>query len=95
MKIQYFCIGTNEMAVLLIQHNADVNAKSNLGTTPLILASQSGHVDTVEALIKAGANVNDQTPQGYTALRATTTLGGCFGHFKTHQSNLKNYGKRI
>jgi ankyrin repeat protein len=40
---------------LLLAHGADVNAKNNNGDTALSLASQNGHEDIEELLLKAGA----------------------------------------
>ncbi len=52
----------------LIAQGANVNAKQDLGRTPLILAAGLGHLRSLEALIAAGADVNASDVSGYTAL---------------------------
>lgn len=48
--------GHTKIVSLLISRGANVNEHSPDGDTPLILAVRSGDVDTVQALIKAGAD---------------------------------------
>jgi ankyrin repeat protein len=48
--------GHTKIVSLLISKGANVNEHSPDGDTPLILAVRSGDVDTVQALIKAGAD---------------------------------------
>ena len=55
----------------LIKVGADVNACTEKGFTPLMLAAQNGHSECVEALLKAGANVNAADQHGDTALIKT------------------------
>jgi hypothetical protein len=50
--------GRAEVAELLIDKGADVNAKDNGGRTPLIHAAHYGQKEVVELLITNGANVN-------------------------------------
>lgn len=48
--------GHTQIVSLLINKGASVNEHSPDGDTPLILAVRSGNVDTVQALIRAGAD---------------------------------------
>ena len=52
----------------LIDHGADVNAKTAQGFTALIYASRDGFLKTVDHLITNGAEIDAQTSFGYTAL---------------------------
>jgi ankyrin repeat protein len=53
----------------LIVAGTDVNAKTDEGATPLIIAAKYGHADIVRALIAAQADVNARTCfQGYAAM---------------------------
>lgn len=61
--------GPSEIATLLIDRGADVNATQN-GTTPLILAIEAQNIDVVRALLAKGANPNTPTSGGSTPLRA-------------------------
>jgi ankyrin repeat protein len=53
-----------EAAELLIGAGADVKTKSREGATPLYLASIRGNPAMIERLIEAGADPNEQGPQG-------------------------------
>ena len=46
-----------------------------VGTRPLIVASGSGHVETVVALLEAGADIDAQDLTGWTALHAAAFNG--------------------
>ena len=46
-----------------------------VGTRPLIVASGSGHVETVAALLEAGADIDAQDLTGWTALHAAAFNG--------------------
>jgi ankyrin repeat protein len=52
----------------LLDKGADVNAKGNLGTTALMVASST---DAVQALLAGGADVNARTNNGNTAQMET------------------------
>lgn len=54
----------------LIQHKANVNVRDNKSITPLMLASQAGLVDAVDALVRAGARVDIPDTTGETPLIA-------------------------
>ena len=51
---------------MLLRCNADANKANDSGSTPLLLASLSGHCDVVKALLRAGADLTlswlGQTP---------------------------------
>jgi ankyrin repeat protein len=47
-----------EMVEALLTKGADVNAKANNGSTALMAAAQTGHIEIVEALLARGADVN-------------------------------------
>lgn len=59
----------------LILQGADVNASGQFGNTPLTVAAQNGHTDTVKLLIDHGANVNAQNGLGETALLLAAANG--------------------
>jgi len=52
----------------IIASGANVNARNNLGQTPLWIASQCGQVELAKTLIVAGADVNARTNHGQTPL---------------------------
>ncbi len=51
--------GYTDIARLLIEHGADVNARTDGESTPLHLAVANGHLDIARLLIEKGADVND------------------------------------
>lgn len=51
-------LGLTDIVLLLIQHQANFEVRTNRLQTPLHLAAIAGHADTVQALAEAGANVN-------------------------------------
>jgi ankyrin repeat protein len=53
----------------------DVNQKDVSGDTPLHVAAVRGILDEVEALLKAGANVNEPGDVGYTPLHEAVEQG--------------------
>jgi len=72
---------------LILDHGADVNAKTSMGFTPLIFSSKDGFVKTVEHLIANGANVNLSTKFGYTPLLFSSTQ---FGKEKVNEILIKS-----
>uniref|UniRef100_A0A3Q2WBP8 Ankyrin repeat domain-containing protein 53-like n=1 Tax=Haplochromis burtoni TaxID=8153 RepID=A0A3Q2WBP8_HAPBU len=52
----------------LLEHDADVNATTDLGQTPLHLAASEGFLDCAEILVKAGADVLAKDSLGQTPL---------------------------
>jgi ankyrin repeat protein len=48
--------GHNEVAELMLTHKADVNARTNKGTTPLRVALLQGHKEMVDLLREHGGH---------------------------------------
>jgi ankyrin repeat protein len=69
--------GYTEMAKLLIEKGAEVNAKggADMDMTPLIFAASQDRTDMVKLLIEKGANVNLKTQYGWTPLFFAVTRG--------------------
>jgi ankyrin repeat protein len=60
----------------LVQHGADVNARSKSGFTALMFAAQQGDVDSARILLDAKANPNDVIPKsGATPLIIASAIG--------------------
>ena len=64
---------------VLIDAGADIETKDDMGRSPLLLASSSGHLDIVKMLVQAGAGVRDTDNEGDTCL----ILAANFGHTET------------
>ncbi|KID75803.1 Ankyrin repeat domain-containing protein 17 [Metarhizium brunneum] len=60
--------GHADMARLLLDNGAQVNAASTRGYTPLMLAAHNGHADTVSILIRRGADISAHAADGSRAL---------------------------
>jgi ankyrin repeat protein len=56
---------------LVVEKGADVNAKSNNGTTILFAAVFSGDLKVVQYLVEKGADVNAKNKDGLTPLDVT------------------------
>jgi len=75
--------GSADLVALYVQRGADVNAvardlaRADIKTTPLIAAAGSARLQIVELLLSAGANANQQSTDGRTALIAAVAEGGC------------------
>jgi len=68
--------GTEEIAQILIEHGADVNAKDHdNGMTPLNIATIYGKDKVALVLIKHGADVNPKTNNGLTPLHYAAAHG--------------------
>lgn len=69
--------GDKEMALFLIENGADINQKNNEGFTPFLWGLCANvwerdiprHVETLEVLVKFGADVNAVTDNSETALK--------------------------
>jgi ankyrin repeat protein len=60
----------------LVQHGADVNARSKTGFTALMFAAQQGDADSARILLDATANPNDVMPKsGATPLIIASSIG--------------------
>lgn len=68
--------GSADVAALLLEHGADVDARNKLGVTPLQCAASRGDKNIASLLIKRGAIVNAQNLGGRTALH----LAAAYGH---------------
>ena len=65
---------SSEMFSCLIGIGADVNARTNNGVTPLMIAAEEGHINAVTSLVKCGANVHLQDKYDNTALHYAAGL---------------------
>lgn len=69
--------GETKIIESLLAQGAEVNAKNNLGWTPLMFATVNGYADSVRSLLQAGADLNVKDPlTGGTVL----LLGVARGH---------------
>lgn len=60
-----------EVALILMDKDAEINLKERNGLTPLHLACYEAYFEMVEILIENDANVNDQNKDGFTPLHVT------------------------
>ncbi|CAH2253846.1 jg22179 [Pararge aegeria aegeria] len=60
---------------LTLDINCKGKSKSNLGWTPLHLATYFGHKEVIEALMEAGADVDEVNDSGDTALHKASFIG--------------------
>ncbi len=58
----------SRLAVLVLDHDAEVNVKDNTGLTPLHAAAKDGCFTTLEILLERGAEVNVKSEDGVTPL---------------------------
>ena len=58
--------GHKEIVEILLENNADVNAKDNDEWTALILAAENGYEEIVKILLQNNANVNANSDSGVT-----------------------------
>jgi hypothetical protein len=66
--------GHKDVAQLLLDFKAVVDARNDHGYTPLYMAARSGHKDVVELLLANGADVNAKDSEGQTPLGAVLSL---------------------
>jgi hypothetical protein len=67
--------GHVDVAQVLLDYGADVNAQDIHDQTPLSWASSEGHLKVVQLLLEHGANVNMQTNYNYTPLHSALESG--------------------
>jgi ankyrin repeat protein len=67
--------GHGPVVQLLIDHRADIHARSNSGATPLLFAVRRGDMAAVQALLTAGADVKGARPDGATPLLVAVING--------------------
>jgi len=60
---------------VLIEHKADVHARTQEGFTPFLFAARQGDADSAQMLLNAGAEVNEATPDGDNALLLASASG--------------------
>lgn len=58
----------------LVRTGSDPNARDSAGTTPLMLAAETGYVEVAAMLVQAGASVNSTDDIGGTALHLAASL---------------------
>ena len=58
---------TERLSKILLRAGSDINAATNNGTTALMLASKSGHIEVVKVLLKHHANADIKNENGATA----------------------------
>ena len=71
----HLCVGDINKVRLLVDHGADVNARSQMGRTPLLVAAYTaGASETVKLLLNKGANANTADASGITPLIAAASV---------------------
>jgi ankyrin repeat protein len=49
----------SDVAKVLMEHNADMRARSKAGFTPLLFAARVGDIDSARVLLDAGVDLNE------------------------------------
>ncbi|KAN0118153.1 hypothetical protein V8E52_005414 [Russula decolorans] len=60
--------GNTDIVSLLLEHDADVDGRDNVGATPLHWAASSGKLDIGQCLLDHGADINARSRYGWTPL---------------------------
>jgi len=68
---------SNHLRVIecLLNHNADINAKNDVDSTPLHLAIEDGNLSVVEFLLNHSADLNAKNENNSTPLHLATQIG--------------------
>lgn len=82
----------NEIAILLIDKGADVNAVNNRGDSVLNIASGLNNIEIAEMLVKKGADINHKDAEGYSPLHSLVSK---FNHDKDLITYLINKGADV
>ncbi len=64
-----------KIAQFLIEHQADINARDNMGLTPLHWAAYNGNLDMVAYMLQHNANINAADIHGLTPLHLAVQYG--------------------
>jgi len=67
--------GHTAVVQTLVDHRADIHARSNSGATALLFAARHGELSAVRALVSAGADVKSARPDGATPLLVAVING--------------------
>ena len=68
-------MGNAGVAMLLLEHGADMAGQDYVSATPLFRASDKGHLDIVELLLKHHVNVDARDARGITPLNMASSNG--------------------
>jgi len=55
--------GDHRSVALLLEHGASLTTANKVGDEPIDLAAQTGNIDTIKVLVRAGADVNSEVRQ--------------------------------
>ncbi|XP_014279385.1 uncharacterized protein [Halyomorpha halys] len=69
------CRKNSEMVRLLVDSNANVNAKDNMGRTPIFFAIDNNDLESVRNLVWAGADLTVKDSIGYTPMHLVCMVG--------------------
>jgi len=64
-----------EVAGVLLEHGAAVNAQESYNRTPLYLASEEGCLGIVRLLLQRGANIHARDKDGQTPIQRASARG--------------------
>ena len=67
--------GYNAIVRLLLEHGANIHARSNFDMTAMMMAAMNGHEATVRLLLEKGADIHARDEHGKTALMTASWQG--------------------